>query len=74
MKNNALSGHINLIATLFVSLVLPLILILLSYLDIISGIGNFITAFAVIATIVFLIGGGIWMFIQDKKDVEIVVN
>jgi hypothetical protein len=58
------------ILALVISLVAPLALILLSYMEIISGTAEFIAAFAVIASALYIVGGGIWTVIQDKKDGE----
>jgi hypothetical protein len=38
--------------------------------EIISGTAEFIAAFAVIASALYSVGGGIWTVIQDKKDGE----
>ena len=53
---------------LAITLVLPVALILLSYLDIISGLAQYVAAIAVIAAGVYIVGGGILMFVQDGKD------
>ncbi len=74
MENNTLNGHIQLLSILAVGLVLPLALILLSYAGVISGLGNYVVAFAVIASIVYVVGGGIWMFFQDKADAKTMEN
>jgi len=47
--NSTIKGHFLLLTTLAITLVLPVALILLSYLDIISGLGQYVAAIAVIA-------------------------
>ena len=66
--NFTAKGHFLLLTTLAITLVLPVALILLSYLDIISGLGQYVAAIAVIAAGLYIVGGGILMFIQDGKD------
>lgn len=63
-------GNTMLISTIFLTLLLPLFFIMITYLKIIDGIqlGYFITAFAVVASSLFIVVGGLWMFIQDKQD------
>lgn len=68
VDNSAAKGHVLLLSTLVVSLVVPLALILLSYMGIISGTAEYISAFAVIGSVLYLFIGGIWMYVQDKKD------
>ena len=68
VDNSAAKGHVLLLSTLVVSLVVPLVLILLSYMGIISGTAEYISAFAVIGSVLYLFIGGIWMYVQDKKD------
>ncbi len=68
VDNSAKKGHILLLSTLVVTLVAPLALILLSYVEIISGTAQYIAAFGVIASSIYIIGGGILMAVQDKKD------
>jgi hypothetical protein len=70
MDNSAKTGHINLILTLAISLVAPLALILLSYTGVISGTAEFVAAFGVIGSAIYIIGGGILIATQDKKDGE----
>ncbi len=74
MDNSTISGHIKLIGVLVVSLVLPLAVILLAYLGIISGIGDIIVALAVILSIIYIVGGTIWSFSQDKEDGKLFNN
>ena len=74
VDNSAKKGHILLLSTMAVTLVAPLVLILLSYMEIISGTAQYIAAFGVIASSIYIIGGGIWMAIQDKKDGEILAD
>ncbi|WP_428095869.1 hypothetical protein [Candidatus Thioglobus sp.] len=68
VDNSGLKGNILMISTLAVSLVVPLALIMLSYLEIISGTADYIVAFAVIASTIYIVGGSIWMFYQDSQD------
>ncbi len=68
VDNSAARGHILLLSTLVVTLVVPLALLLLSYMGIISGTAEYISAFAVIGSILYIFIGGIWMYVQDKKD------
>lgn len=68
VDNSAKKGHILLLSTLVITLVAPLALILLSYVEIISGTAQYIAAFGVIASSIYIIGGGILMAVQDKKD------
>ncbi len=70
VDNSGVKGNILMLSTLVVTLVLPLALILLSYIGIISGTAVYIAAFAVIASVLYIVGGGAWMFYQDKKDGE----
>jgi len=74
VDNSAKKGHILLLSTLVVTLVAPLALILLSYVGIIEGTSQYISSAAVIAAMVYIIGGTIWMFIQDKKDGEMLAD
>lgn len=74
VDNSTKKGHILLLSTLVVTLVAPLALILLSYVEIISGTSQYIVAFAVIASSIYIIGGGIWMAVQDKKDGEMLTD
>lgn len=74
VDNSAKAGHILLLSILLATLIAPLALIILSYLDIISGTAQYIAALAVIASAIYIIGGGIWMFIQDKKDGELLAD
>ncbi len=68
--NSAKTGHILIIGTLALTLVLPLALIILSYLNIISGTAQYIVAIGVISSMIYIISGTIWMFIQDKEDCQ----
>jgi len=68
VDNSAKKGHILLLSTLVATLLVPLALILLSYVEIISGTAQYIAAFGVIASSIYIIGGGILMAVQDKKD------
>ena len=70
VDNSATKGHILLLSTLVVTLVAPLALILLSYMEIISGTAEYISSVAVVASMIYIIGGTIWMATQDKKDGE----
>ncbi len=74
VDNSAKKGHILLLSTLVVTLVLPLALIILSYMKIIEGTSQYISAAAVIAATVYIIGGTILMFTQDKKDGEMLAD
>ncbi|NYT52017.1 MAG: hypothetical protein H0A74_00265 [Candidatus Vesicomyosocius endoextente] len=68
VDNSNIRGNILMLSTLIITLILPLILIILSYIDIISGTSEYIYAFAVITSMIYIIGGTIWMFTQDLKD------
>lgn len=70
IDNSSKKGHALLLGTLFVTLILPLAVIILSYeeIKIISNTASYVAAFAVIASAIYIIGGGAWMFIQDSKD------
>ena len=70
VDNGAKRGHVLLLGTLVITLVAPLALILLSYTGVVSGTAQYIAAFGVIASALYIIGGGIWMAVQDKKDGE----
>lgn len=70
VDNSAKKGHILLLSTMVVTLVLPLALIILSYMNIISGTAEYIAAAGVIASSIYIIGGGLLMAFQDKKDGE----
>ncbi len=65
VNNSGARGNVLMISTLAITLVAPLALIILSYIEIISGTAEWIAAFGVIAS---TIGGSIWMFSQDVKD------
>ncbi|MDB2590279.1 hypothetical protein N9345_02550 [Candidatus Thioglobus sp.] len=67
-ENSSLRGNILMISSLVVSLVAPLALIILSYIGIISGTAEYIAAFGVVASTIYIIGGSIWMFLQDAQD------
>ncbi len=68
VDNSGVKGNILLLGTLVVTLVLPLALLLLSYIGVISGIAEYISAFAVVGSIIYIIAGTIWMFTQDAED------
>ena len=68
VDNSGLRGNILMLGTLVITLVLPLALILLSYMEIISGTGSYIAATAVILSTIYVVGGAFWMFSQDAKD------
>ncbi|WP_144418599.1 hypothetical protein [Candidatus Thioglobus autotrophicus] len=68
VDNSSAKGNILMISTLAVSLVAPLALIILSYIEVITGTAEWIAAFGVIASTIYIIGGSIWMFAQDAKD------
>jgi hypothetical protein len=70
VDNSAKKGHILLLSTMIVTLVVPLALIILSYMNIISGTAQYIAAAGVIASSIYIIGGGLLMAFQDKKDGE----
>jgi hypothetical protein len=70
VDNSAKKGHILLLSTIVVTLVVPLALIILSYMNIISGTAQYIAAAGVIASSIYIIGGGLLMAFQDKKDGE----
>jgi len=70
VDNSAKKGHILLVSTMVVTLVVPLALIILSYMNIISGTAQYIAAVGVIASSIYIIGGGFLMAFQDKKDGE----
>lgn len=69
-KGQSRLGHLFLVSTLLTTLVLPITLIILSYLKIIDGIslGMILTAIAVILSSVYIFYGTILMALQDKKD------
>ena len=60
VNNSGARGNVLMISTLA--------LIILSYIEIISGTAEWIAAFGVIASTIYIIGGSIWMFSQDVKD------
>ncbi|MBW5290225.1 MAG: hypothetical protein Rsou_0696 [Candidatus Ruthia sp. Asou_11_S2] len=68
VDNSGVKGNILMLSTLVVTLVLPLALIILSYIGIISNTAEYVSAFAVIASMIYIVGGTIWMFAQDSKD------
>ncbi len=68
VDNSSAKGNILMISTLAITLVAPLALILLSYIEVITGTAEWIAAFGVIASTIYIIGGSIWMFAQDAKD------
>ena len=68
VDNSSLRGNILMISTLAISLVAPLALIILSYTKIISGTAEYIAAFGVVASTVYIVGGSVWMFLQDAQD------
>ena len=67
-QDKEINGNILLMGTMLITLVLPLALILLSYVEIISGTADYLVAFAVISSAIYIVGGGIWMGLQDKID------
>ena len=67
-QDKEINGNILLMGTMLITLVLPLALILLSYMEIISGTADYLVAFAVISSAIYIVGGGIWMGLQDKID------
>jgi hypothetical protein len=74
IDNSAKTGNILMLSSLVVSLVLPLALILFSYTEIISGTAAYVAALGVIASSIYIIGGGIWMFTQDRADGKALTN
>lgn len=74
VNNSGVRGNILMISALAVTLVVPLALIVLSYIGIISGTAEYIAAFGVIASTIYIIGGSIWMFSQDSKDGKNLTN
>lgn len=70
VDNSGVRGNILMLGTLVVTLVLPLALILLSYIGIIEGTATYIAALAVVLSAIYVIGGAFWMFSQDAKDGE----
>jgi hypothetical protein len=64
VDNSTGKSHILLLSTVVVTLAL----IILSYIDVISGIAQYIAAVSVIASSIYIIGGGFLMAFQDKKD------
>ncbi len=71
VDNSGVKGNILMLSTLVITLVVPLAVVLLSYIGIISGTAQYIAAFAVVASMIYIIGGTIWMYIQDGKDGEL---
>ncbi|MCS5589112.1 MAG: hypothetical protein NZ824_03990 [Candidatus Thioglobus sp.] len=70
VDNSARKGHILLLSTVAATLFVPLALIILSYMGVISGTAQYIAAVGVIASSIYIIGGGFLMAFQDKKDGE----
>ncbi|MDC0390399.1 MAG: hypothetical protein QNL23_05045 [Candidatus Thioglobus sp.] len=68
VDNSSLRGNILMISALAISLLAPLALIILSYTKIISGTAEYVAAFGVVASTVYIIGGSVWMFLQDAQD------
>ncbi|MDC0430366.1 hypothetical protein OAM42_02685 [Candidatus Thioglobus sp.] len=68
IDNSSLRGNILMISALAISLLAPLALIILSYTKIISGTAEYVAAFGVVASTVYIIGGSVWMFLQDAQD------
>jgi hypothetical protein len=68
MQTTELKTHLLFLGTLTIILIIPLALIILSYTSVISGTADYVIAFAVIASFVYIIGGGIYSFIQDSRD------
>ena len=69
-ENSPGKGHFLILMTLAVTLFLPLIIIILSYNDIINGISEFSIKMAVFASAAMIVGGTLVMMVQDKKDGE----
>jgi uncharacterized membrane protein len=69
-KKSNLSGHILMMSVMTLTLLLPLAVILGSYMDMLDGqsIGMFITSVAVVFSGIYIIGGNILMAFQDKED------
>lgn len=68
VDNSSLRGNILMISALAISLLAPLALIILSYTKIISGTAEYVAAFGVVASTIYIIGGSVWMFLQDAQD------
>jgi hypothetical protein len=68
VDNSSLRGNILMISALAISLLAPLALIILSYTKIISGTAEYVAAFGVVASTVYIVGGSVWMFLQDAQD------
>jgi hypothetical protein len=68
VDNSSLRGNILMISALVISLLAPLALIILSYTKIISGTAEYVAAFGVVASTIYIIGGSVWMFLQDAQD------
>ncbi|HIB28683.1 hypothetical protein [Candidatus Thioglobus sp.] len=66
--NSTKKGHILMVSTMAVTLIAPLALIILSYIGAVSGTAEYVAAFGVIASTIYIIGGSIWMFSQDATD------
>ena len=69
-NSSSLSGHIKIVLVIFITLILPLSAILLSYLGYYPGetLAMYATATAVILSSAYLGIGTIVMAVQDSKD------
>jgi len=74
VDNSSLRGNILMISALVISLLAPLALIIISYTEIISGTAEYVAAFGVVASIIYIIGGSVWMFLQDAQDGKNLAN
>jgi hypothetical protein len=70
MQPTELKAHLLFLGTLTIMLIIPLALIILSYTGVISGTADYIIAFAVVISFIYIIGGGIYSFIQDGRDAK----
>ncbi len=68
MSKNELQGHLYLLGTLLLVFILPLALIVLSYLEVISGIASYIAALGVIGTVGYILIGWFITVKADKED------
>lgn len=68
MSKNELQGHLYLLGTLLLVFILPLALIVLSYLEVISGIASYIAALGVIGTVAYILIGWFITVKADKED------
>jgi len=74
VDNSSLRGNILMISALVISLLAPLALIIISYTEIISGTAEYVAAFGVVASTIYIIGGSVWMFLQDAQDGKNLAN